>query len=248
MAPSIILDLLRDPEQPKTRIEVCGSEPYINGGHGMAGFWIDENRRTTLPGLHAAGDVAGGSAKKYITGCFAEAEMAIEDILQGWAADPKNEIDPSEAKQTVSELQAPLSIKSGIPFNDVEERLQKIMEEYAGGSTQNYETNRDKLLLARKYLAALSEHAQEMTAGGMHELMRVHDAADRILLARTLIEHLLARKETRWPCYQTRLDYPMRNDLEYKLFINSRMENNKITVFKRALNPPYDPVPVEGLT
>jgi len=50
----------------------------------MAGFWIDENRRTTLPGLHAAGDVAGGAAKKYITGCFAEAEMAIEDILQGW--------------------------------------------------------------------------------------------------------------------------------------------------------------------
>jgi adenylylsulfate reductase subunit A len=247
MAPSIILDLLRDPGQPKTRIEVCGSEPYINGGHGMAGFWIDENRRTTLPGLHAAGDVAGGSAKKYITGCFAEAEMAIEDILQGWAADTKNEIDPSEAKKTVAELQAPLSIKSGIPFNDVEERLQKIMEEYAGGSTQNYETNRDKLLLARTYLAALSEHAQEMTAGGMHELMRVHDAADRILLARTLVEHLLARKETRWPCYQTRLDYPMRNDFEYKLFINSRMDNNKITVFKRALNPPYEPAPVEDL-
>ena len=248
MAPSIILDLLRDPEHPKTRIEVCGSEPYINGGHGMAGFWIDENRRTTLPGLHAAGDVAGGAAKKYITGCFAEAEMAIEDILQGWVSDTKNEIDLSAAKQTIAELQAPFSKKIGITFSDVEERLQKIMEEYAGGCTQNYETNRDKLLLARSYLDGLAEHAREMTAGDIHELMRAHDAADRILLARTLVEHLLDRKETRWPCYQTRLDYPMRNDLEYKLFINSRMKNNTITVFKRALNPPYAPVSAESLT
>ncbi len=119
------------------------------------------------------------------------------------------------------------------------------MEEYAGGCTQNYETNRDKLLLARRYLLALSERAQQMQAEDMHELMRVHDTADRILLARTLVEHLLARKETRWPCYQTRLDYPMRNDFEYKLFINSRVEDNTITVFKRELNPPYTPIPLE---
>jgi len=141
-----------------------------------------------------------------------------------------------------------LSTKAGITFNDVEERLQKIMEEYAGGSTQNYETNRDKLLLARQYLTALSAHSREMSAESPHELMRVHDAADRILLARTLVEHLLARKETRWPCYQTRLDYPMRNDLEYKLFINSRMENNNISVCKRALNPPYAQEIVESVT
>jgi adenylylsulfate reductase subunit A len=102
--------------------------------------------------------------------------------------------------------------------------------------------------LARSYLDGLAEHAREMTAGDIHELMRAHDAADRILLARTLVEHLLDRKETRWPCYQTRLDYPMRNDLEYKLFINSRMKNNTITVFKRALNPPYAPVSAESLT
>jgi len=245
MAPSIILDLLKDPARPKERIEVCGSEPYINGGHGMAGFWIDKNRRTTLAGLYAAGDVAGGSSKKYITGCFAEAEMAVEDILQGWGPGVQSDVAQHEEKQAVLELQSPFSTKHDITFNEVEERLQKIMEEYAGGCTQNYETNRDKLLLARRYLFALSERAQQMQAEDMHELMRVHDTADRILLARTLVEHMLARKETRWPCYQTRLDYPMRNDFEYKLFINSRVEDNTITVFKRELNPPYTPIPLE---
>ena len=47
----------------------------------MAGFWIDTHRRTTLPGLYAAGDAAGGAPKKYITGCFAEAQMAVEHFL-----------------------------------------------------------------------------------------------------------------------------------------------------------------------
>jgi len=245
MAPSIILDLLRNPEQPKTRIEVCGSEPYINGGHGMAGFWIDENRRTTLAGLYAAGDAAGGSAKKYITGCFAEAEMAVEDILQGSSPEALADAGASAEKQAIAELRLPLKTKGDITFSEVEERLQKIMEEYAGGSTQNYETNRDKLLLARGCLAALEQRSRQMQAEDMHALMRAHDTADRILLARTLVEHMLARKETRWPCYQTRLDYPLRNDFEYRLFINSRVEDGRICVFKRDLKPPYTMMALE---
>lgn len=248
MAPSIILDLLKDPVRPKTRIEVCGSEPYINGGHGMAGFWIDENRRTTIAGLYAAGDVAGGSSKKYITGCFAEAEMAVEDILQGGGAGALADVDASAEKNAITELRLPLETKGDITFSEAEERLQKIMEEYTGGCTQNYETSRDKLLLARRYLAALEERSRQMQAEDMHALMRAHDTADRLLLARTLVEHMLARKETRWPCYQTRLDYPMRNDFEYKLFINSRVEDGRITVFKRELTPPYTVMPFEDIS
>ena len=84
-----------------------------------------------------------------------------------------------------------------------------------------------------------------MQAEDMHALMRAHDTADRILLARTLVEHMLAREETRWPCYQTRLDYPLRNDFEYRLFINSRVEDGRISVFKRELKPPYTTIPIE---
>ena len=62
---------------------------------------------------------------------------------------------------------------------------------------------------------------------------------DRILLARVLIEHMLTRKETRWPCYHTRLDFPCRNDLEYKIFINSRMDDGRISILQRTLEPPY---------
>ena len=244
MAPSIALDLLQDPAHPKTSIEICGSEPYVNGGHGMAGFWIDVRRSTTLPGLYVAGDAAGGAPKKYLTGCFAEAEMAVEHITE-WLSSAAPHGVPIGAEQALSKLRRPLAEKSGLTFFDIEARLQKIMEEYAGGSTQNYETSRDKLLLARRYLSALDGHAGSAAAADGHGLMRVHDTHDRILLARVLVEHLLARRETRWPCYQTRLDFSLRNDLEYGLFINSKVEGEHIKIFGRGLEPPYGRVELE---
>jgi adenylylsulfate reductase subunit A len=246
MSPSIVLHLLKDIKQPLRRVEICGSEPYINGGHGMAGFWIDTNRRTTLPGLYAAGDVAGGAPKKYITGCFAEAQMAIEHFLSCEHASSRPGASEAAVKQALQEASTPLRSDPGLNFPEVEERLQKIMEEYAGGSTQNYETSCDKLLLARSYLEELEHRSRDICAGTPHELMRTHDTADRIVLARLLVEHLLARRETRWPCYQTRLDYPLRNDIEYKVFINSRLEGGSISICKRDTTPPYERAPLEN--
>jgi adenylylsulfate reductase subunit A len=124
--------------------------------------------------------------------------------------------------------------------------MQKIMEEYAGGSTQNYETSRSKLLAARAHLEELAEHSRKISATTPHDLMRTHDTADRIVLARQLVEHLLARRETRWPCYQTRLDYPLRNDDAFKVFINSRLDGGRITVCKRDQATPYKSTPLES--
>ncbi len=240
MAPSIALDLLKNLDKQQTHIEVCGSEPYINGGHGMAGFWIDEKRRTTLDRFYAAGDIAGGAPKKYITGCFAEAEMAVEDIIERFDDLKAYNSDYGEAEKSVKVILKPLGSKGYLSYSEVEDRLQKIMEEYAGGSTQNYEVSRDKLMIARGYLSTLEGKTGFIKAETGHELMRAQDTIDRVLLSRVLIEHMLARQETRWPCYQTRLDFPMRNDLEFKIFINSVIDNNSIKIIKRELNAPYN--------
>jgi len=239
MSPSIVLDLLQNPAQPKTHIEICGSEPYINGGHGMAGFWVDTDRQTTLPGLYAIGDVAGGAPKKYVSGCIAEAEIAVAAALKRCAVDEFPVPDPETERQAAHEAMAPLLSTSGLTYVEAEERLQKIMEEYAGGSTQNYECSADKLRLARSFLETLAGHVSEISAEDGHTLSRAHDACDRIVLARILVEHLLARNETRWPCYQSRLDFPTRNDLEYKVFINSRLDKDRILIMRRSLKPPY---------
>ena len=54
-------------------------EPVVIGGHCQAGYWIDRERRTTINGLFAAGDVAGGAPKKYVSGAWVEAKIAVRN-------------------------------------------------------------------------------------------------------------------------------------------------------------------------
>ena len=53
-------------------VEIEGTEPYIVGGHTASGYWVDTERETTIHGLYAAGDVAGGCPQKYVTGALVE--------------------------------------------------------------------------------------------------------------------------------------------------------------------------------
>ena len=68
MAPSQTLKWLEAAGGPsEENVEIEGTEPYIVGGHTASGYWVDNNRETTIHGLFAAGDVAGGCPKKYVT-------------------------------------------------------------------------------------------------------------------------------------------------------------------------------------
>ena len=83
MAPSQTLKWMEAGKGPsEENVEIEGTEPYIVGGHTASGYWIDNNRATTIEGLYAAGDVAGGCPQKYVTGALAEGEIAAEAILE----------------------------------------------------------------------------------------------------------------------------------------------------------------------
>ena len=83
MAPSQTLKWIESGKNPSEQnVEIEGTEPYIVGGHTASGYWVDTNRRTTINGLYAAGDVAGGCHQKYVTGAMAEGEIAAEDIVK----------------------------------------------------------------------------------------------------------------------------------------------------------------------
>lgn len=83
MAPSQTLKWIESGKNPSEQnVEIEGTEPYIVGGHTASGYWIDTERRTTVKGLYAAGDVAGGAPQKYVTGALAEGEIAGLTVLK----------------------------------------------------------------------------------------------------------------------------------------------------------------------
>lgn len=243
MAPPIVL-LWADPDHDPTRrpIEISGSEPYVLGGHGSAGYWIDVNRRTTTPGLYAAGDVAGGAPKKYASGAWVEAKLAVRDALTYLRDLPTAQVTPTEVQREEHRVVRPLARHWEKGFHvtplELEDRLQKVMDEYAGGISCAYETCEGRLLEARKLLGSLREQTALLVAHNPYDLMLAHETIDRIDVARVLVEHMLHRKESRWPVYQSRSDYPERDDERWRVFVNSTAssEGQQIQTHERACN------------
>ncbi|WDT81501.1 MAG: hypothetical protein MPW14_07135 [Candidatus Manganitrophus sp.] len=115
-----------------------------------------------------------------------------------------------------------------------------MLEQYAGGASTYYEMNEEMLQIARQRLAKFPADFDHLVANDLHQLMKVHEIMDRVDVAQTLVEHLLHRRETRWPSYQTRTDYPERDDVNWLKFVNSRRDPKTGNI--EVLTRPYEQV------
>lgn len=229
MYPGIVLYWAANEFNPSQEpVLIAGTEPYVMGGHCQAGYWIDAGRRTTLEGLYAAGDVAGGYSYKFVSGCWAEGVIAgrtaVADIINKSLLPVSEKQVAKEIEQVYAPVRRRGNNQEGVTPKELEERLQKIMDEYAGGIGSYYELNEEKLLFARTALAKTQTQIPYLVADGWHDLNLALQAVDRLEVARVLVEHLLYRKETRWPGFQTRLDYPHRDDYNWLKFVNSKRD------------------------
>ena len=240
MAPSQTLKWIETGELPGEQdVEIEGTEPYIVGGHTASGYWVDTNRETTIHGLYAAGDVAGGCPQKYVTGALAEGELAakaIEKQLSGTSV--ADGADEEIARQAQEETAAYQDILAGeqSPFTaeELEEAMQKVMDEYAGGISTHYQYNEKQLKLADEKIDQLTALADELTAQNMHELLFVYELKERLIVCKSLIAHLRGRKETRWHSFNENLDHPNEDENFFK-YVNSRLEEGKIRIILRDI-------------
>ena len=240
MAPSQTLKWIETGELPGEQdVEIEGTEPYIVGGHTASGYWVDTNRETTIHGLYAAGDVAGGCPQKYVTGALAEGELAakaIEKQLSGTSV--ADGADEEIARQAQEETAAYQDILAGeqSPFTaeELEEAMQKVMDEYAGGISTHYQYNEKQLKLADEKIDQLTALADELTAQNMYELLFVYELKERLIVCKSLIAHLRGRKETRWHSFNENLDHPNEDENFFK-YVNSRLEDGKIRIILRDI-------------
>ena len=237
MAPAQTLKWLENGIGPsKENIEIEGTEPYIVGGHTGSGYWVDRNRKTTLKGLYAVGDVAGGSPKKYVTGCFAEGEIAGLSIIEYIRGKEIEVADSEEIIKVKSKLEGFLENKEIIySIEEVEQSMQKVMDEYAGGISSNYGYNESRLDIALDKIEELIRLSNRLKANDLHELLFIQEIQDRLIVAKVLIHHLKARKETRWRSYQENLNYPNKDDSNFLKYINSVYSDGEVKIQYRDL-------------
>lgn len=225
-------------------VEIEGTEPYVVGGHTASGFWVDNKRMTTLKGLFAAGDVAGGAPQKYVTGALAEGEIAAEGIIEYIEKeydDKENEGLLSGLSNTCKEgYEKGLKRKSVLEgtrryrVRDLERAMQKIMDEYAGGIKTDYKYTVHGLDIADERIGELSKMLDYTDINDTHDLLELYELRERLVVARVLIAHLKVREETRWHSFQENADHPEKSP-EFDCYINSYMKDGRITVIKRKL-------------
>ena len=244
MAPSQTLKWLEAAGGPsEENVEIEGTEPYIVGGHTASGYWVDNNRETTIHGLYAAGDVAGGCPQKYVTGALAEGEIAAQAIAERLEGSGKgfvvNEVADSELSASAfakkSEYERFLNNKQGlVDIEQTEEAMQKIMDQYAGGISTDYQYNETRLELADEKIKFLEQSIDNLAAQDADDLLRIYEIRERLTVCRSVIAHLKARKETRWHSFAENMDYPAKSD-DWLKYVNSRKENGEIKIIIRDL-------------
>lgn len=241
MAPSQTLRWIESGKNPSEQnVEVEGTEPYIVGGHTASGYWVDTRRATTIEGLYAAGDVAGGCPQKYVTGALVEGEIAAIAATD-YIIENQDSIKLSKLEEMLiinakkHEVETILNYKNpAYTVEQLEEAMQKIMDSYAGGIGTNYQFNERQLDLADEKIDQISNLSNTLLASDMQELMFVYELKERLVVCKTVIAHLRARKETRWHSFAENLDYREKSD-EWLKYVNSKLTDGKIQIIYRDL-------------
>jgi adenylylsulfate reductase, subunit A len=234
-----------------TPSEIVLAEPYIMGSHsGEAGAWVSGpedlsppeyfwgyNKMTSIQGLFAAGDGVGAAPHKFSSGSFTEGRLAAKAAVQYIHDHPSAPIlSDSAIRQLQSMIWAPLETfeahKGASTAEEVNPhyitpkqglvRLQKIMDEYAAGTSAWYTTNAPLLRRGIELIQLLRADLQQLGARNLHELLRCWELWHRTWVGEIHMRHLLYRQETRWPGYYYRADYPELDDTNWRVFVNSR--------------------------
>ena len=240
------------PEEKKS--EIMAAEPYFIGSHAShAGMWVSGpedvappeykwgyNRMTTVNGLFTAGDGVGCSAHKFSSGSHAEGRIAGKAAIKFLVENPGDvTLDTSKFEEIKAEILKPLktyeegkgyTVTDDITPNYIRPkmflfRLNKIMDEYAGGTSMWYTTNKAMLERALEELRMLYEDSKFLGAEGLHELMRAWENYHRMWTSEAHVRHMLFREETRYPGYYYRADFKEVLDEEnWKVFTISKWD------------------------
>ena len=217
---------------------VCGPADLMPEEYKDA-FPAQYNTMTTVMGLFTAGDGVGACAHKFSSGSFTQGRISAKAMVK-FAYDHKD-YTPSVSEETINKLKqevfrplahyeehknytvTPEINPNYISPNMFMFRVQKIMDEYAGGWATNYGTSDTLLETALWKLGFCREDIEKLAAKDLHELLRAWENIHRYWTAETHVRALLARKETRYPGYYYKLDYPDLKE-ELKKFINLKYD------------------------
>ncbi|MDP6559691.1 MAG: adenylyl-sulfate reductase subunit alpha [Candidatus Binatia bacterium] len=246
--------------------EVTLSEPYFIGSHsGASGAWVSGpedlsppeyhwgyNRMSTVEGMFCAGDASGASSHKFSSGSCTEGRIAAKGAIAYILDHPDEpQVDGDRVEVLREKILRPLALfeehKDFSSDPDINPnfikprgfmyRLQKLMDEYGGGISSQFTTNEKLINRGIELMALLREDSEKLAAEDLHELMRCWENVQRMWIAESHLRHIQFRRESRWPGYYLRSDYPEMDEENWKVFVNSKWnpQTNEWEIMKKPV-------------
>lgn len=198
------LDLRRDP------VEVVMSEVYLCGGHGLAGFVADSFGETSLKGLYAAGDCLA-NPYGFLVGAMVMGEVASQRVASLKEKRPQS----PNLGETLDLLQESLARHRkgalGVSVREFEYKFRRLVNEYVAPPKSQLKLSR----FLRETEGMLADQ-EDLPARDPHQLMKVMEAKAGLFSARMAALASLYRTESRFGLYHHRVDFPHKDDPNWK--------------------------------
>jgi len=196
---------------------------------GRSGLLIDEDGRTSLEGLFAAGDCTGGVFDAESMGAIVIAWRAGESAAGFARKKVMHTISVNIIEKEKKRIFGPIEQKEGVSWVEVNMGLQKIMREYVGEIRHQAGLERG----LENILELKENFVTKLMAKDFHELMRCLEVQSLLDTGEMVIRAALARKESRFSHFRT--DYSTTDDENWlKFVVLERQPNGDIKIFKKA--------------
>ena len=222
----------RDTDYRQQMVEMHISEIGFCSGHSASGVFVDDRARTTIPGLYAAGDMAS-VPHNYMLGAFTNGAFAGRDAADYVKDVDFGAVDRGAVEAEKTRVLAPTKRDDGIPPNQIEYKTRRLVNDYL----QPPKVTAKMELAQRRFAEVREDMEQAMVVRDAHELMRALEAAAILDCADMAAAASLNRTESRWGLYHNRVEYPVRDEENWRCHTILTREDGEIVIRKREVQP-----------
>jgi adenylylsulfate reductase subunit A len=209
----------------KHKIELWPIEPEHSAADAC-GPIVDDACQTTLPGLFAAGDEAGGIPGSVAPGAFTMGYLAAESAVRFAGKDTK--VPDGSGHEPVEEFcNEILSRAEGDSWAEAQQAIQNIMTDY--NVTARSETMAARGLECLDYL----DGVMRLKGNNPHEITHCLEMRNLIECGKIIFRSTMERKESRGKIFQ-RKDFPEQDDTSWFCFLGQKLDNGTVVFKKHA--------------
>jgi succinate dehydrogenase/fumarate reductase flavoprotein subunit len=188
------------------------------------GLVVDWDLRTTLEGLHAAGEALFAANYFYhaaTTGRYAGRKAAEYSRRVDEPLISKKQVDEEKAR-----VYAPITRRDEIEWKELNAAICRVMQNYCSEPK-----NEELMRIGSLWLKDLEgNEATKASADNPHKLMRTLEVMDILACSQMVIHASLARKASSRFLSFIRLDYPLLDPPEWHKWITIRLANGEVEI------------------